>query len=60
MPAIMLIRRVINQSTLHFAVAGSTVYRSNTLEKTCQGESLEHMEQYHVKFVEKIAPFKMR
>ena len=51
-PIYACITRVIHRSTLHFAVAGSTVYRSNTWEKTWQGESLEHMEQYHIKFVE--------
>ena len=49
----VLIMRVFHRSTLHSAVAGCTVYRSNTWEKTRQGESLEHMEQYQIKFVEK-------
>ena len=49
----VLIARFIHRSTLHFAVTGSTVYRSNTWEKTWQGESLEHMAQYHIKFVGK-------
>ena len=41
MPVLVLITRVIHRSTLHFAVPGSTVI-------------LEHMEQYHIKIVEKI------
>ena len=45
--------RYSSRSTLHFAVAGSTVYRSKTWEETWQGETLEHTEQYHIKFVEK-------
>lgn len=54
MPVLVLITRVIHRSTSHFAVAGSTVYQSYTWENwTWQGESLEHMEQYHIKFAEK-------
>ena len=37
---------------LHFAVARNIVYKSNTQEKTWQVESVEHIEQYHIKFVE--------
>ena len=44
--------RVIYRSKLHFAVARNIVYKSNTLEKTWQVESAEHMEQYGKKFVE--------
>ena len=55
-PVLVLITRVIHRSTLHFAVAGGTASRSDTW----QGESLEHMEQYHIIFVGKIAPFKTR
>ena len=32
MPVLVLITRVIHQSTSHFAVAGSTVYQSYTWE----------------------------
>ena len=39
MPVLVLIRRVFHRSMLNFAVAGSTVYRSNTWEKILQGES---------------------
>ena len=35
---------------LYFAVA--VVYKSNTLEKTLQLESVEQLEQYHIKFLE--------
>ena len=37
---------------LHFAVARNIVYESNTREKTWQVEIVEHIEQYHIKFVE--------
>ena len=50
-PVPVLITRVIHRSTLHFAVARNIVYKSNTREKTCQVESVEHIEQY-TKFVE--------
>ena len=52
MPVFVLITRVIHRSTLHFAVARNIVYKSNTREKTCQVESVEHIEQYDIKFVE--------
>ena len=51
-PVLVLITRVIHWSKLHFAVARNIVYKSNTREKTCQVESVEHIEQYHIKFVE--------
>ena len=60
MSVLMLISRVIHRSTLHFAVAEGIVYQSNTWEKTWQGESLEHMEQFHIKFVEKLQHLKQR
>ena len=44
--------RYSSTSTLHFAVARNMVYKSNTREKTWQAESVEHIEQYHIKFVE--------
>ena len=50
MPALVLITRVIHR--LHFAVARNIVYKSNTQEKTWQVESVEHIEQYRIKFVE--------
>ena len=54
MPVLVQILRVTHWSMLHFVVAESTVYQSNTREKTFrQKESMEHMEQYHIKFVEK-------
>ena len=43
--------RVNHQSKLHFAVAQNIVYKSNTLVKTGQVESVEQKEQY-IKFVE--------
>ena len=58
MPVLMLIVCVVQRSTLHFAVVGSTVYLRNSWNKTQQVESLGHMEQYHLKFVKKITPFK--
>ena len=48
----VLITRVIHRSKLHFAVAQNIVYKSNAPEKTRQVESVEHIEQYHIKFVE--------
>ena len=41
-----------------FRVSRSRVYLVNTREKIWHVESLEHMEQYHIKLVEKITPFK--
>ena len=52
-PELLQITCIVHWSTLHFAEAGSTVYKSSTWEKTWQVESLMHMEQYHLKFVEK-------
>ena len=52
MPVLVLITRVIHRSTLHFAVARNIVFKRNTREKTWQVESVEHIEQYHIKFVE--------
>ena len=51
-PVLMLITHVIHGSTLHFAVARNIVYKSNAWEKTSQLESVEHIEQYHITFVE--------
>ena len=48
----VLITRVIHRSKLHFAVARNLLYKSNTQEKTWEVESVEHIEQYHIKFVE--------
>ena len=50
-PVLVLITPVIHRSTLHFAVARNIVYKSNTRKKTWQVESVEHIEQYHIKFV---------
>ena len=47
-------------STLHFAVARNMVYKSNTRENTWQVESVEHIEQCHIKFVEKTHYLKRR
>ena len=52
MPVLILITRVIDRSKLHFAVARNIVYKSNNQEKTWQVESVEHIEQYRIKFVE--------
>ena len=52
MNVLVLIKRVIHRSKLHFAVARNIVYKSNTQEKTGQVESVEHIEQYHIKFLE--------
>ena len=53
MPVLVLITRIIYRFTLHFAVARNILYLSNTWEKTCQVESVEHIEQYHIKFGDK-------
>ena len=52
MPVLVLITHIIHQSTLHFATAQKVVYKSNAREKTQQVESVEHIEQYYIKFVE--------
>ena len=43
---------VIHRSKLHFAVARNLLYKSNTQEKTWQVESVKHIEQFRIKFVE--------
>ena len=50
-PVLVLITRVIHRSKLHFAVARNIVYKSTTQGKTWQVESVEHIEQYRIKFV---------
>ena len=60
MPVLVLITRVIHRSKLHFAVARNLLYKSNTQEKTWQVESVEHIEQYHMKFVESSPYLKRR
>ena len=50
-PVLVLITRVIYRSTLHFAVARNIVFKSNTRKKTWQVESVERIEEYHIKFV---------
>ena len=52
MPVLLLIRREIHRSKLHFAVARNLLYKSNTQEKTWQVESVEYIEQFRMKFVE--------
>ena len=52
MPVLVLITRVIHLSKLYFAVARNIVYKSNTREKTSQVESVEYIEQFHIKFAE--------
>ena len=52
MPVLVLITRVIHRSKLHFAVARNIVYKSYSREKNLKVESVEHIEQYHIKFVE--------
>ena len=52
MPVLVLITHVIHPSTLYFAVARNIVYESNTQKKNSQVESVDHIEQYHIKFVE--------
>ena len=51
-PVLVLIKRVIHRSKLHFAVAWNIVYKSNTRKKTWQVESVEHIKQYDKKFLE--------
>ena len=51
-PVLVLIMCIIYRAKLHFEVAQNIVYKSNTREKTWQVESVEHIEQYHIKFVE--------
>ena len=60
LPVLVLITRVIYRSTLQFSVARNIVYKSNTREKTGQLESVEHQEQYHIKFVETLHYLKRR
>ena len=52
MPVLVLITHVIHRSKLHFEVARNIIYKSNTQGKTWQVESVEHIEQYRIKFVE--------
>ena len=52
MPVLVLITRVIHRSKLHFAVARNIVDKSNTQGKTWQVESVVHIEQYRIEFVE--------
>ena len=59
-PVLVQITRVIYRSTLHFAVAWNIVYKSNSREKTWQVESVEHIAQYHIKFVETLHYLKRR
>ena len=42
----------LHRLSLHSAVARNIVHKSNTREKTWQVESVEHIEQYDIKFVE--------
>ena len=51
-PVLLLITRVIHRSKLHFAVARNLLYKSNTQETTWQVESVKHIEQFRIKFVE--------
>ena len=37
---------------LRFALARNIVYKSNTRKKTWQVESVEHIKQYDIKFLE--------
>ena len=60
MPVLVLITRVIHRSKLHFAVARNLRYKSNTQEKTWQVESVEHIEQCHIKYVETSHYLKLR
>ena len=59
-PVLVLITRVIHRSKLHFAVARNIVYKSNSREKTWQVESVEYIEQYHIKCVESSPYLKRR
>ena len=52
MPVLVIITRVIHRSKLHFAVARNLLYKSDTQEKTWQVESVKHIEQFRIKFVE--------
>ena len=60
MPVLVLITRIIHWFTLHFAVARNILYYSNTWEKDLQVESVEHIEQYHIKFGDKSHHLKRR
>ena len=55
-----VITRIIHRFTLNFAVARNILYQSNTWEKTLQFESVEHIEQYHIKFGDKSHNLKHR
>ena len=59
-PVLVRITRVIHRSQLPFAVPRNIVYKSNTREKTSQVESVEHIKQYHIKFVESSPYLKRR
>ena len=52
MPVLVLITRVIHRSKLHFAVAQKTKSIKVILGEKIEVESVEHIEQYHIKFVE--------
>ena len=52
MLVLVLITQGLHRSTLHFAVARNIVYKSNNREKTSQIERVEHIEQFHIKFVQ--------
>ena len=51
-PVLVLITRVIHRSKLLFAVARNLLHKNNTQEKTWEVESVKHIEQFRVKFVE--------
>ena len=53
MPVLVLIMCVIHRSKLYFEVGGYIVYSTNHLGKNLKVEGVEHIEQYHMKFVER-------
>ena len=52
MRELLLVDCLLLGISFHFAVARNIVLKSNTGEKTWQVESVEHIEQYDIKFVE--------
>ena len=59
-PVLVLIKPVVTFYKLHFAVAQNIVYKSNTQEKTWQVESVEHIEEFRITFLERSLYLKRR
>lgn len=59
MPALVLIKHVINQSKFYFVVAGRIIYWSNTWEKNQTGRKCQAYGEIWYEICLKITPFKM-